>query len=71
MGGNMFCIKVCDPAGENAAGFCDHSYDRIGCAYNAPNNAQDGVFEACDADDQQFVGTYTSDGQGRSLFIFA
>ena len=59
MGGNSFCLKACDPAGPNAAHFCEHIYDRIGCAYNAPNNAQNGTFESCDGDNQDFPGIYT------------
>jgi hypothetical protein len=34
MGGDAFCIKVCDLAEKNAASLCLHIYDRIGCAYN-------------------------------------
>ncbi|KAK7042930.1 hypothetical protein VNI00_008666 [Paramarasmius palmivorus] len=63
MGGNAFCLKACDPAGPNAANFCQHIYDRIGCAYNAPNNAQSGVFESCLGDNQDFPGIYTVNGQ--------
>jgi len=63
MGGNFFCFKVCDPAGPNAAHFCEHIYDRIGCAYNAPNNAQNGTFESCLGDNQDYPGIYT-DGSG-------
>jgi len=59
MGGNIFCFKICDPAGANAANYCQHIYDRIGCAYNAPNNAKNGTFEVCDGDDQDFPGIYT------------
>jgi hypothetical protein len=59
MGGNIFCFKICDPAGPNAANFCQHIYDRIGCAYNAPNNAKTGIFESCQGDDQDFPGIYT------------
>ncbi|KAG5651404.1 hypothetical protein H0H81_008762 [Sphagnurus paluster] len=59
MGGNAFCIKVCDPANPNAANFCQHIYDRIGCAYNSPNNAQNGTFEACLGDNQDYPGIYT------------
>jgi len=59
MGGNSFCLKACDPAGPNAAHFCEHIYDRIGCAYNSPNNAQNGTFESCDGDNQDFPGIYT------------
>lgn len=63
MGGNAFCLKACDPAGANAARYCEHIYDRIGCAYNAPNNARDNVFESCDAENADFPGVYTSNGQ--------
>ncbi|THH17832.1 hypothetical protein EW146_g3062 [Bondarzewia mesenterica] len=62
MGGNSFCIKVCDPAGANAASYCEHRLDRIGCAYNAPNNAQNGTFEICDSDNMEFPGEYVSNG---------
>ncbi|KAL5486241.1 hypothetical protein ACEPAI_7286 [Sanghuangporus weigelae] len=63
MGGDAFCFKVCDPAGSRAAEYCQHTLDRIGCAYNAPNNAQNGTFEACLGDNQDPPGVYTSDGQ--------
>jgi hypothetical protein len=64
MGGNAFCIKVCDPNGpaKNAAGLCEHRLDRIGCAYNVPNNAQTGVFESCKGDNQDPPGVYTENG---------
>ena len=62
MGGNAFCIKVCDPANPDAAHFCEHRLDRIGCAYNAPNNAQNGTFESCKGDNQDFPGVYTENG---------
>ncbi len=63
MGGNAFCLKACDPSGPNAARFCEHIYDRIGCAYNAPNNAKNQVFESCDAENADYPGVYTSNGQ--------
>jgi hypothetical protein len=59
MGGSQFCLKACNPAGANAANFCQHIYDRIGCAYNAPNSAQTGQFTSCDGDNQDFPGIYT------------
>ncbi|THG94956.1 hypothetical protein EW145_g8048 [Phellinidium pouzarii] len=62
MGGGSFCLKVCDPAGAHAADYCQHIFDRIGCAYNAPNNAQNGTFEVCLGDNQDFPGVYTSSG---------
>lgn len=63
MGGEMFCFKACDPAGAHAADYCQHVFDRIGCAYNAPNAAQKGVFESCLGDNQDFPGVYTVNGQ--------
>ncbi|KAJ6571754.1 hypothetical protein B0H19DRAFT_1219080 [Mycena capillaripes] len=62
MGGSQFCFKACDPAGADASRYCQHMYDRIGCSYNAPNNAQNGIFESCEGDNQDFPGIYTSDG---------
>ncbi|KAL1756896.1 hypothetical protein FB107DRAFT_247895 [Schizophyllum commune] len=59
MGSDMFCIKACDQTNEHAADFCQHIYDRIGCAYNAPNNAQNGTFESCEGDVQDYPGVYT------------
>jgi len=63
MGGNAFCLKACDPSRPNAAHYCEHVFDRIGCAYNAPNNAKDKVFESCDAENADFPGVYTSGGK--------
>ncbi|KAG6853850.1 hypothetical protein C0991_000611 [Blastosporella zonata] len=64
MGSNTFCFKACDPSRPNAAKFCQHIYDRIGCAYNAPSNAQPGVFESCQGDNQDYPGVYTN-AQGK------
>ncbi|KAH6885695.1 macrophage activating glycoprotein [Coprinopsis sp. MPI-PUGE-AT-0042] len=64
LGGNRFCYKACDPAGPQAEHYCEHIFDRIGCDFNIPNAAQDGVFESCEGDNMDFVGTYTgADGQ--------
>lgn len=63
MGGGGFCIKVCDPAGQHAADYCQHIFDRIGCKYNAPNAAQNQVFESCEGENQDFPGVYTDNGQ--------
>ncbi|KAJ6499719.1 hypothetical protein C8R47DRAFT_971354 [Mycena vitilis] len=63
MGGGQFCFKVCDPSNEDAPRFCEHKYDRIGCEYNVPNNAQNGTFESCLGDVQDFPGIYTSEGE--------
>jgi hypothetical protein len=62
VGGDAFCFKICDPAGADAARYCEHIFDRIGCAYNVPNNAQDGVFEVCDGESQDFTGIYSVNG---------
>ncbi|KAL0571286.1 hypothetical protein V5O48_010677 [Marasmius crinis-equi] len=64
MGNNFFCLKACDPAGQNQRRFCEHIFDRIGCYYNAPNAAKNGTFESCLGDNQDFPGVYTdSNGQ--------
>ncbi|TEB20316.1 hypothetical protein FA13DRAFT_1672616 [Coprinellus micaceus] len=62
IGGGRFCFKSCDPAGPNAAHYCEHVFDRIGCDYNIPNAAKDGVFESCKGDNQDFPGIYTENG---------
>jgi len=64
LGGNVFCIKVCNPASPNAAQLCLNTYDRIGCAYNMPANynALNGTFQSCLGDDQLPVGTYVANG---------
>ncbi|KZT39118.1 hypothetical protein SISSUDRAFT_1046028 [Sistotremastrum suecicum HHB10207 ss-3] len=59
MGGGVFCFKACDPTGSDAANYCQHSFDRIGCSYNAPAAYEDGVFLSCDSDNQDFPGVYT------------
>ncbi|KAK7462925.1 hypothetical protein VKT23_007505 [Stygiomarasmius scandens] len=63
IGGGVFCAKACDDTQPNAQHLCEHIYDRIGCAYNAPNNAQEGVFERCEGEDMTPVGVYTSNGE--------
>ncbi len=63
MGGDAFCFKACDPSKPNPARYCEHIFDRIGCAFNSPNNAKNGTFEACDAENADYPGVYTSNGQ--------
>ncbi|KAF5374199.1 hypothetical protein D9758_004620 [Tetrapyrgos nigripes] len=58
VGNDAFCFKACDDTQPNAKALCEHIYDRIGCTYNAPNTAQEGVFERCDGDDMRPVGQY-------------
>ncbi|KAF5359464.1 hypothetical protein D9756_003660 [Leucocoprinus leucothites] len=62
MGSNTFCLKACDPSRPDDARYCEHIFDRIGCAYNAPNNAQNGTFESCEGENQDFPGVYTENG---------
>lgn len=59
MGSNQFCFKICDPAGSNPAGFCQHIYDRIGVSYNCPTAVQNGTFEYCEGESQDPPGIYT------------
>ena len=37
--------------------FCEHIFDRIGCAFNAPAAYADNVFETCQGENQDFPGT--------------
>ncbi|KAK4056849.1 hypothetical protein OIO90_002099 [Microbotryomycetes sp. JL221] len=61
VGSNVFCFKLCTTAGYD---FCQNKYDLLGCDYNAPAAYQEGVFLACEGENQDVVGTYTgSDGQ--------
>ncbi|KAH8798400.1 hypothetical protein DL96DRAFT_1509396 [Flagelloscypha sp. PMI_526] len=62
VGSNYFCMKACDPAGPNAAHFCEHIYDRIGCEYNAPSHAKEGEYTSCDGDNQLYPGVYVENG---------
>ncbi|KAH7923176.1 hypothetical protein BV22DRAFT_1106222 [Leucogyrophana mollusca] len=64
IGGNAFCITICDPASssDDQGAYCQNIYDRMGCNYNMPNNAQNGTFEVCDADLKTPVGIYVTNG---------
>jgi hypothetical protein len=59
MGGSAFCMKLCDPKGKNPGGYCQNIYDRLGCVYNALNNAKNGTFKVCDGQDMTPPGLYT------------
>jgi hypothetical protein len=63
IGSNVSATKICNPAGTNPSGYCYNQLDRLGIAYNMPNNAQDGIFEVCDSDTMQLPGVYVSNGQ--------
>ncbi|KAJ7735610.1 hypothetical protein DFH07DRAFT_843385 [Mycena maculata] len=62
IGDGAFCGKICDQTGSNPQGLCNNIYDRLGCDYNAPNDAAAGMFEACAGDDMIPVGTYVVNG---------
>lgn len=64
MGGSSFCITICDPASSSAnqSAYCQNIYDRMGCSYNMPNNAQNGTFEVCDSDLKTPAGIYVTGG---------
>jgi len=64
IGSGMFCLKMCNPADPQAAQLCAHTYDEIGCSFNAIANygAINGSFEVCDSDDMLAPGVYTSNG---------
>jgi len=65
VGSNATAIKICSPEDDAVTSqeWCRNTLDRLGTAYNMPNNAQNGVFEVCDADSGELPGVYTSNGQ--------
>ncbi|KAK0447612.1 hypothetical protein EV421DRAFT_1900983 [Armillaria borealis] len=58
MAADQFCFRACNPAGNNAPGWCQHIYDVMGCAWNMPANYSSGVFESCQGDSGQPMGVY-------------
>ncbi|KAG8213492.1 hypothetical protein J3R82DRAFT_12031 [Butyriboletus roseoflavus] len=68
MGGDAFCMKICDPNGHNQGQLCQNIYDRLGCEFNAPNNAKNGTFEVCEGEDAIPPGVYVSAGQTLTYF---
>ncbi|KAA1472601.1 hypothetical protein DENSPDRAFT_851032 [Dentipellis sp. KUC8613] len=65
IGDGTFCITVCpdDGAAKNAAGYCSVPSGSLGCAAISPNNAQKGVFEACQGEDKDLPGVDSTNGQ--------
>ncbi|KAF9068329.1 hypothetical protein BDP27DRAFT_1224439, partial [Rhodocollybia butyracea] len=62
IGSGQFCAKACDDTQPNSVALCQHIYDRVGCSYNAPNNAPNGTFQVCQGADMTPIGQYVSDG---------
>ena len=64
IGSNQFCMKICNPQGQNNPGYCQHTLDRIGLLYNCPSKYtagggfQAGEFEICDSDLMTVPGIY-------------
>jgi len=61
-GGGVVGIKICPDNNNQSQSYCQHTLDRIGLAYNMPNNAKNGTFEYCDSDNMGIPGVYTSNG---------
>jgi len=55
MSDKEFCFRAC--VGPNAAKYCNHIYDLMGCYWNMPANYEPG-FENCDGDDGEPMGVY-------------
>jgi hypothetical protein len=64
IGSGIFCFKVCDPSSARDTALCQHTYDRVGCTYNAPASYAtiNGTFTDCKGDNQLPVGQYLSQG---------
>ncbi|KAM0751777.1 hypothetical protein T439DRAFT_324968 [Meredithblackwellia eburnea MCA 4105] len=63
IGSNQFCFKLCDPSYSTNLNYCENRYDLVGCEYNMPAAYAPGVFQSCNGDLQDVVGTYTTNGQ--------
>ncbi|KAI0317525.1 hypothetical protein OF83DRAFT_128814 [Amylostereum chailletii] len=68
IGSNQFCIKICNPTGQNNPGYCQHTLDRIGLSYNCPSKYTigggfaEGEFEVCDSEHMTVPGIYVENG---------
>ena len=62
LGGNIFCLKMCNPSSSDAAAKCQHIYDELGCTYNALADYTkiNGTFSVCDFDDMPDSGIITT-----------
>lgn len=69
VGINKFCFKVCDLSDPENYNLCENRLDRMGCDYNAPNEAKEGVFESCLGDNQLVPGIYTGPDGVTSSYV--
>ncbi|TIB71849.1 hypothetical protein E3Q23_03609 [Wallemia mellicola] len=68
---SMFCARICTNSpynGWDAATWCQHELDEMGCEYVIPMSYEDGVFDSCDADAGFPPGVYPQDGDNYSTF---
>jgi hypothetical protein len=68
VGSDIFCFKACYNT-ITSPDYCLNIYDLVGCDYNMPSGAQDGMFTSCDGDLQDVVGVYSVDGTSKSYTI--
>jgi len=61
-----YCIRICKP-GPNAADWCQHIYDVVGCKWVMPGNYDDG-FESCKGDSGTPPGLYPQPDGSTSTF---
>jgi len=59
LGGGIFCFKACDLRDPANYRLCENRLDRMGCKWNAPNAAEEGIFEECLGENQDIPGVYT------------
>ncbi|KAK4053633.1 hypothetical protein OIO90_003872 [Microbotryomycetes sp. JL221] len=57
-GYGSFCLRAC--TGENAASYCQHQYDLMGCLWTMPGDYTEPGFTDCDADSDLPIGVYNS-----------
>ncbi|GAA6003824.1 hypothetical protein JCM10207_006425 [Rhodosporidiobolus poonsookiae] len=64
VGSGSFCLKLCAEKQPDGINYCENTYDRMGCLYNAPAAYKEGEFSDCDSELQDRVGIYTgTDGK--------
>lgn len=69
IGNGKFCFKACDLRDPANYDLCENRLDRMGCEYNAPNEAKVGVFESCLGDNQLVPGIYTGPDGVTSSYV--
>ncbi|KAF8313988.1 hypothetical protein DL93DRAFT_2080433 [Clavulina sp. PMI_390] len=66
MGSDVFCMKLCDNTVSDSFQYCNNIFDETGCSFVAPASYEEGVFEVCDSDNQDPVGSVYTGSDGKT-----